>query len=175
VGKPKEREILLASGKLYQHQNYIFQQEKSTYNTQKLPPQILPWKTCESIPLYGSPKKQYLGKRANSLLYGLICAALLQQENPQNNVEICASYASKFMPSFPCCTHCTDPYSTVFNRKNISAHSQKFDLGNVPNLAWEKRSTSCPFLFQALSEISLNIFFSLCLAHYPMHSLIIRK
>jgi hypothetical protein len=46
VGKPKERD-LLASGKYISAAKLHFPARENTYNTQKLSPQILPWKMCQ--------------------------------------------------------------------------------------------------------------------------------
>jgi hypothetical protein len=92
-------------------------------------------------------------------------------------LENCAKTRLDFHALFPCCTDCTDSYSTTSNNRKITQPKNiKSFLGicalapleNVPSLL-------LTFLSQAYSE---NLFqspplvFSKCLAHYPMHSFI---
>jgi hypothetical protein len=67
------------------------------------------------------------------------------KKNPLNSLEKCAQLASIFVPSSPCCTDCTDPYSTASNSKKITQHSNKnVSLGFVPKISWEMCPLCCP-------------------------------
>jgi hypothetical protein len=73
----------------------------------------------------------------------ICCTAPLQQKNPQKSLDLCAFLASKFMPYFPCCTDCTDPYSMTSNNnnkyqythtKNCLGKCSQSPLGNAASL-----------------------------------------
>jgi hypothetical protein len=95
------------------------------------------------------------------------------KENPLNNLDFHAKKPCLENRALsPCCTDCTDPYSTTQQQQMRTTLTQKFPLGFVPTLSWEMCPPSCSLSSLKLSQkISLNLL-HLCLAHYPMHSFI---
>jgi hypothetical protein len=73
-GNPK-RDILLTSKKLYQQEDCIYNQEKTTYNTQTAPPKIYLKNHAKFVLLYDPPRKQDLKICSLNMLYALICTA----------------------------------------------------------------------------------------------------
>jgi hypothetical protein len=81
----------------------------------------------------------------------------------QNILKNRSKLASIFMPSFPCCTDCTNckyPYNTTSNNKNNNQNSHKnIPLVFVLNLSWEIHPPCYPLSSLKLSlEISLKLF-----------------
>jgi hypothetical protein len=168
VGKPKEREILLASGKLYQQQDYIYSQEKTTYNTQTVPPNFCLENVPSSVLLYDPPRKQHLKNCATICCYDLFCTT------PSTTKTL-------KLPRFPCA------FLAFKNRALLLLYrlygSVQYDLPHNNKLQ-QLQNRVLPWEMHPLASLSsppqsslenLSISSSHCLAHYPMHSLIIRK
>jgi hypothetical protein len=120
------------------------------------------------IPMWGNPTRE-----REILLFSF------RKVQYSNKITFpCQRVPQKLCPP-SCCTDCTDPYSTAqhkkiehhLHRKNALGSVPSFFLGNVP-------SRMLTFLSQAYSKNlsqSPPLVFSMCLAHYPMHSFIILK
>jgi len=110
-GNPK-REILLASGKLYQQQNCNFQQEKYTYSTQQSH-SFLPRNLCQiHIVVWHSFVGQHLEKHTKQQFYRQNYKAPSTARNTPNNLDLCAHNMPRKTCPLPWCTDCTNPYNT---------------------------------------------------------------
>jgi hypothetical protein len=176
VGKPKRERDFISFRKDISAATIQFPAKRNSLTAHKTAPTIFCLgKRAKSVLLYGLPRNQHLDKCALNLLYGLLCTALLQQEKPSKTAsKIVPNSASISVPSFPCCTDCTDPYSMASNSSNNNQRSHRnIPLGFVPNLSWKCTLLAALFPLSSSLGKSLSNSFSMCLAHYPMHSLII--
>jgi hypothetical protein len=172
-GKPqcgetqREREILLASRKIYQQQQYNFQPREIHLQHTKLPPQ---YSALENVPnpyrCTTHPKINTLRNVPSFYCTKLLCTALLQQEKPSKLPQ----KSCQTVPQFSC------PLSLVVQTVRIrtiwpptttitiNTHTEyslgicaQSLLGNAPSLLPS-------FLSQALSE-NLSQILSQCVLH----------
>ena len=169
----REREIYYsASGKYSTAANTQFQPREITYNTQTIPPKSASI-FVKSVLLNDPPRNGSSSKTEPTVG----CTNCFVRPTAQNSLEIRAKTCLEICALSSCCTDCTDPYSTTSNSRKITQpqNIKSFlgicalaPLGNVPSLL-------LTFLSQAyLENLSQSppLIFSMCLAHYPMHSFI---
>jgi hypothetical protein len=178
-GNPtRDRDIYYSSsGKYSTAAISHFQPREIPHSHNKTVPKILPWKTCPSS--YSSTTSfKYVPRKTCPTECCMTCTV-----RSNNNKKIsrkmprflCQSLPQKLHPS-SCCIDCMDPYSTTQHRKMEQHYTQKIALGFVPSFSLGNvPSKLLTFLSQAYSENlfhSTPLVFSMCLAHYPMHSFI---
>jgi hypothetical protein len=160
-GNPKrEREILLASGKIYQQQDYIYSQEKTTYSTQTVPPKICLEKRAKSVLLYGPPRKTTPRKSCQSVVVRLFCTAALQQQISSSCLDFVPSLPRKTMPT-------SLLYGLYGSVQYGLPHSNKFQHTQNRVLPWEMCPSSLGKCTQlaALSSLKLSRNLSISSSH----------
>jgi hypothetical protein len=161
VRKPKEREILLVLGKIYQQLQYIFQPRETTYRTKlshhktalKFVPQFVQlYEFAEN----GTSKNVH--KTSSCTLpsvrptsFRKLCKSCLE-----NRAFSCLDFHAKVC----CCTAYMDPYSTACPNKYNNTQNKKCLLGICALALLGNVPTCCSLSSPNSPQKSLSLFFS---------------
>jgi hypothetical protein len=145
-GNPmREREIYCsASGKYISAATIHFQPREKYLTTPKTVPKISALKNVPSL-YYCTACPEICTLKNVPTVCCMDCPVRPNnnKKNPLNSIENCAQLASISVPSSPCCTDCTNPYSTASNNRKLKHSHKNIPLGFVPNISWEMRSLCC--------------------------------
>jgi hypothetical protein len=145
--RERERDLIIQlQESTYQQQIYNFQPREKPLTSPKIVPKFF---ASKNVP---SPYCCMTCPKISSLKYVPIVFCTDCPVRPNNNkknflnsLENRAQPASIFVPSFPCCTECTDLYNMASNNRKIIQHSNiNVPLGFVPIISWEMCPLYCP-------------------------------